>query len=64
MTPGIRAETEAANDQKSTATIAQAVYAGASHLVIGRPILRPAAGSVADAAARALEKIKEAGGVI
>lgn len=64
VTPGIRAETEEAFDQKSTATIERAVRAGASHLVIGRPILRPTAGSVADAAARALEKIKEAGGVI
>jgi orotidine-5'-phosphate decarboxylase len=39
VTPGIRATTDDAGDQKRTCSAAEAVKAGASHLVIGRPIL-------------------------
>jgi orotidine-5'-phosphate decarboxylase len=38
MVPGIRPEWAAANDQKRTMTPREAVQAGATHLVIGRPI--------------------------
>lgn len=38
MVPGIRPAWAAANDQKRVMTPAQAVSAGADHLVIGRPI--------------------------
>jgi orotidine-5'-phosphate decarboxylase len=38
VTPGVRPAWSAANDQKRILTPAEAVRAGASHLVIGRPI--------------------------
>lgn len=38
VTPGIRPLTAASNDQKRIATPAQAIAAGASHIVVGRPI--------------------------
>jgi len=50
MVPGIRPAWAAANDQKRIMTPAQAVAAGASHLVIGRPITADPA--PADAARR------------
>ena len=40
VTPGVRPEGAAANDQRRIATPAQAVAAGADHVVVGRPILR------------------------
>lgn len=42
VTPGIRAEDSSGDDQKRTATLAQAVKAGSNFLVIGRPILKAA----------------------
>jgi len=39
VTPGIRRPDEAVGDQKRVATPATAVRAGASHIVVGRPIL-------------------------
>jgi orotidine-5'-phosphate decarboxylase len=48
VTPGIRADDAEAGDQKRHGTVAAAVEAGASHLVVGRPI-RDAADPVAAA---------------
>jgi orotidine-5'-phosphate decarboxylase len=42
VTPGIRPDTKSADDQKRTATVAEAVEAGSDFLVIGRPILEAA----------------------
>jgi len=42
VTPGIRPEKAAADDQRRTATVRQAVEAGSNFLVIGRPILESA----------------------
>jgi orotidine-5'-phosphate decarboxylase len=39
VTPGIRGATDDKGDQKRTCSAADAVKAGASHLVVGRPIL-------------------------
>jgi len=39
VVPGIRRAGDAADDQRRSATPAEAVRAGASHLVVGRPVL-------------------------
>jgi orotidine-5'-phosphate decarboxylase len=42
VVPGIRAESDAAGDQVRTASAGTAAAAGATHLVVGRPILNAA----------------------
>lgn len=58
VTPGIRMPGEATGDQKRVATPAFAVRQGATHLVIGRPILQAA--DPAAAAAAVLAEIQNA----
>ena len=58
VTPGIRPAGAAANDQQRVATPAGAIRAGASHLVIGRPITHAA--SPADAARAIVVEIEQA----
>lgn len=62
VTPGIRPLWSAPNDQKRITTPAQAIAAGATHLVIGRPITKPPSeiGSPANAAKLVAEEIAEA----
>lgn len=40
VTPGIRLESSAKDDQRRTATVSEALKAGSDYLVIGRPILQ------------------------
>ena len=42
VTPGIRPDTGVADDQRRTATPAQAMAAGADYIVVGRPITQAA----------------------
>ncbi|MBI3558639.1 MAG: orotidine-5'-phosphate decarboxylase [Deltaproteobacteria bacterium] len=63
VTPGIRNAADSRDDQKSIATVEQAVRLGSTHLVVGRPITAPAKGTRAQAAAEFLRQIKEAHGV-
>jgi len=42
VTPGVRPHGGASNDQKRVASPAEAIEAGADHLVVGRPITRAA----------------------
>ncbi len=62
VTPGIRPLWSAPNDQKRITTPAQAIAAGATHLVIGRPITKPPSeiGGPANAAKLVAEEIAEA----
>lgn len=62
VTPGVRPKWADANDQKRTLTPGEAIHAGATHLVIGRPILHPPAsiGSPVEAAKRIGFEIAEA----
>jgi len=58
VTPGIRANDIASDDQRRTLNAAQAIKAGANYLVVGRPILKAA--RPADAAQRIVEEIEGA----
>lgn len=58
VTPGIRAAGEEKGDQKRTLSAEEAVRAGATHLVVGRPILE--AKDPAQAATRLLLEIQNA----
>jgi orotidine-5'-phosphate decarboxylase len=57
VTPGVRPEWSASNDQARAATPADALRAGASHLVVGRPIT-----AAEDPRAAALKVAEEMGG--
>ncbi|PIR92162.1 orotidine-5'-phosphate decarboxylase [Candidatus Falkowbacteria bacterium CG10_big_fil_rev_8_21_14_0_10_44_15] len=59
VTPGVRPEWAAAGDQKRIMTPAEAIKAGATALVIGRPITKPPAaiGTPVDAAKKIAEEI-------
>lgn len=58
VTPGIRLPTDEAGDQARITTPEDAIRAGATHLVVGRPITRAA--DPADAARRFVDAIAEA----
>jgi orotidine-5'-phosphate decarboxylase len=60
VTPGIRAKAPArtGEDQKAIATPEAAVACGSTHLVVGRPILRPTNGTIAEAAEAFLRAIQ------
>ena len=59
VTPGVRPEWAATGDQKRVMTPAEAIKAGATVLVIGRPITKPPAeiGTPVDAAKKIAEEI-------
>ena len=57
VTPGVRPSGAAMGDQKRVATPAQAIAAGADHIVIGRPIWQ-----AADPRAAALAVVAELAG--
>ena len=56
VTPGIRPAASASGDQRRVATPAEAVRAGASHIVVGRPIR--SADDPGEAARRIVEEIE------
>lgn len=62
ITPGVRPEWAATGDQKRIMTPAEAIKAGATALVIGRPITKPPAeiGTPVDAVKRIISEIADA----
>lgn len=62
VTPGVRPAWAAVDDQQRVLTPGEAIREGATHLVIGRPILRPPkeVGSPVEAAKRITAEIAEA----
>ena len=62
VAPGIRPSWAAAQDQKRIATPAEAIRAGATHLVVGRPITSPpdSVGGAKEAAKLVLDEIRGA----
>ncbi|HEY6332816.1 MAG TPA: orotidine-5'-phosphate decarboxylase [Blastocatellia bacterium] len=62
VTPGVRPQWAAANDQKRTRTPGEAITLGADYLVIGRPITSPpkSIGGPREAIERILEEIDSA----
>lgn len=62
ITPGVRPEWYPSNDQKRVMTPAEAIKAGATALVVGRPIVQPPKeiGSPIEAAKRVLDEISSA----
>jgi orotidine-5'-phosphate decarboxylase len=58
VTPGVRPRGAESNDQQRVATPGEAITAGASHVVVGRPITH--ASDPAAAAATILEQIENA----
>ena len=60
VTPGIRPDGYPEQDQKRSMTPLAAISAGADHLVVGRPITEPAAGTPFDAARRVVEQMQAA----
>ncbi|HUP48668.1 MAG TPA: orotidine-5'-phosphate decarboxylase [Thermoanaerobaculia bacterium] len=59
VTPGIRPEGSAAEDQRRTLTPGEAVRAGADYIVVGRPIT--GAGDRGEAARRIVDEMEKAG---
>lgn len=59
VTPGVRPEWASTDDQKRIMTPAEAIKAGATHLVIGRPITKPPReiGTPVDAVKRIVDEI-------
>lgn len=55
--PGVRSKGASVDDQKRVMTPREAVDAGASYLVIGRPITKPSDGTPRDAARRIVEEL-------
>ncbi len=62
VTPGVRPSWASGDDQKRIMTPLEAIRQGATHLVVGRPILRPppAVGDPVTAAKKIVEEIAEA----
>jgi orotidine-5'-phosphate decarboxylase len=58
VTPGIRSSTQAAQDQKRVTSAGEAIKAGSSYLVVGRPIL--GAANPAEAIAGIINEVKSA----
>lgn len=63
LCPGIRPTWSEVGDQKRTLTPKEAIHAGASHIILGRPILNPpmGVGSPIDAIHKVLAEIAELG---